>query len=87
MGDVNQLSRVEDTPTYRTGVGVDSYVPAADGYDTMPLIAPGQPDQSAFVVRSGVRNDVWQMPPVATHVIDRAGLALLRARIAELPAK
>jgi uncharacterized repeat protein (TIGR03806 family) len=47
------------------------------------LIAPGDPDRSMIVVRMATR-EVGQMPPLGTDTVDDAGLALVRAWIAEM---
>lgn len=85
--EVGKLATVADTAAYRTGVGKESYIvdPARpDRY--LMLIAPGQPDQSAVVYRDGQRDSAMQMPPLATHTVDEAGLAAVKAWIQSLPA-
>jgi len=83
--EVGQLASPGETATYRTGVGLESYIPREDGSGYMPLIAPGQPDESAVFYRDGQRDNALQMPPLGTHVIDEAGLTVLRDWIVALP--
>lgn len=42
------------------------------------LLAPGKPDKSLLVRRPRAL-DVWRMPPIASHVVDTTGTALLAA--------
>jgi hypothetical protein len=51
----------------------------------MPIIAPGAPEQSALLYRDEQRGTNLQMPPLATHVVDDAGLTTLREWVASLP--
>jgi hypothetical protein len=48
-------------------------------------VAPGDPDASAIVARMSARGTKDQMPPLATEVIDPAGIGKVRAWIASLP--
>ena len=50
------------------------------------LIAPGRPDQSAVVYRDSQRDPDMQMPPLATHPVDEAGLTAVKAGIQSLAA-
>jgi mono/diheme cytochrome c family protein len=47
------------------------------------LIAPGAPDRSVFVARMN-RRDAQAMPPLASNVVDAAGVAVIRDWIASL---
>ena len=47
-------------------------------------VSPGQPDQSAIVVRMSVRGTDDQMPPLATEVVDSTGLQTIRQWISDL---
>jgi hypothetical protein len=47
-------------------------------------VMPGRPDESAVFVRAGSRAPTLAMPPLASHVVDREGLARLRAWIGGL---
>jgi hypothetical protein len=81
----DQLGSVQQTNTYLTGVGVDSYIAAPDNpYLALKLIAPGEPARSAVIVRDSARGSYLQMPPLATHVVNDAGLALLERWIGGL---
>ncbi|RYZ04830.1 MAG: hypothetical protein EOO73_21880 [Myxococcales bacterium] len=85
--DARDLTQVSETAAHRTGVGQDSYIvdPARpDRY--LKLIAPGEPERSAVVYRDGERGSEMQMPPLATHSVDEAGLAAVKAWISSLPA-
>jgi hypothetical protein len=79
------LASVQQTAAYLTGVARESYIPSSrDPQRYLDLIAPGQPDESALAYRASQRGNGFQMPPLATHVIDDDGLALLRAFITQL---
>jgi mono/diheme cytochrome c family protein len=47
------------------------------------LIAPGDPDRSVLVKRAGLRGKD-QMPPLSSHRVDEAGVALLREWVRSL---
>ena len=47
-------------------------------------VSPGQPDQSAVVARMSARGSDDQMPPLATEIIDTAGLETVRQWISGL---
>lgn len=58
------------------------------GLPAAKLVAPGDPEASVLPRRMAVRNHAGQpgqMPPLATHVPDRAAIELLRQWIAQLP--
>jgi uncharacterized repeat protein (TIGR03806 family) len=48
------------------------------------LIEPGQPDRSELLFRIGRRGD-WQMPPLATRLVDPRGYEVIRKWIESLP--
>jgi hypothetical protein len=48
-------------------------------------VAPGQPDGSAIVARMSARGNDNQMPPLATELVDGAGLDTIRQWISGLP--
>jgi uncharacterized repeat protein (TIGR03806 family) len=50
---------------------------------TARIIAPGNPDASVLLARMN-RRDANQMPPLATNVVDAAGVALIREWITSL---
>jgi hypothetical protein len=80
-----KLATVADTALFKTGVGVDSYIADPSGLRYLKLIAPGDPEHSAVVFRDGQRDSDMQMPPLATHTVDEAGVAAVKAWIASLP--
>ncbi len=85
--EVGRLGAVTETSAYQTGVGVESYIAdplRPDRY--LMLIAPGAPEQSAVVYRDAQRGSEMQMPPLATHTVDDAGVAAVKAWIRSLPA-
>jgi uncharacterized repeat protein (TIGR03806 family) len=55
------------------------------GLPNAKIIAPGQPGSSVLVARMNTRDPSLQMPPIASHVVDSAGVALMQAWIAALP--
>jgi mono/diheme cytochrome c family protein len=48
-------------------------------------VAHAQPDASAIVARMDMRGSDNQMPPLATEIVDSAGVDLVRRWIASLP--
>lgn len=48
------------------------------------IIAPGLPDSSVLLARVNSRAALIQMPPIGSHVVDTAGVALLRSWISSL---
>jgi len=54
------------------------------GIEDALLISPGSPDQSVLLKRLAMRGR-GQMPPLATSVVDEAGVKLFREWIASLP--
>ncbi|HKQ72001.1 MAG TPA: hypothetical protein VJT73_21800 [Polyangiaceae bacterium] len=86
--EAEDLGSVIATNTWKTAVGVTSYSVAPDRKHFFARIAPGEPSKSAIPYRDAERETLLQMPPLATHVIDREGLAIVRKWIAEMaPAK
>jgi hypothetical protein len=75
--------RPEDTHAY-AAIGRAATWPRAPAGALQ--IAPGDPDRSVVVLRMRARGDDAQMPPLATEVVDAAGLAAVSAWIAALPA-
>ena len=73
MADVT----VSKTGAWRTAVGQSS-VTFVDQH-VSGRIVPGNPSESSVVYRMGQRGNTAQMPPIATHQVDEAGLAALRA--------
>jgi hypothetical protein len=82
------LRSLEATATYRTTVGVPSaWPPPGMGIDGVTArVAPGDPDASALIRRTGMRDgrDLNQMPPLGTEVVHTDGLLLLRRWVSSL---
>ena len=76
---VGDLASVEATDTYVTAVGVTSgFQPSgAEAGDPFLRIKPDDVAHSAIPYRAASREPGVQMPPIATHVPDPAGVALL----------
>jgi len=69
------LADVQATEVYRTAIGHEPHLP---GLGTEVYINPGAPDDSFAWRRMSIRDDGgWQMPPLATEVVDREGVALI----------
>ena len=54
------------------------------GLTNPKLIAPGAPDSSVLLARANSRDASVQMPPVGSHIVDAAGMTLLRSWITSL---
>ncbi len=54
------------------------------GLPNPKIIAAGLPDSSVLLARINSRDPAIQMPPIGSHVVDTAGVALLRAWITNL---
>jgi hypothetical protein len=82
--EVGALASVEETLSYRTTVGVpfEGTKPSPEISDVR--IRAGDPEGSAMVQRMGSREPLVGMPPLATEVVDEAGLAALARFITEL---
>jgi hypothetical protein len=85
--DVATLSSVQSTDAWTTAVGqpLANYVPPSP----MLRITPGDPSRSAVSYRASVRDSdpsqSNQMPPMDTHVVPDAGVAVINAWIASMP--
>jgi mono/diheme cytochrome c family protein len=68
-----------ETAAHRTAVGrpVQSFVDSLHRV----RVAPGDPENSALLARMAVRGSTAQMPPLASEIVDEAGVALVRAWI------
>ncbi|MGC4064432.1 MAG: hypothetical protein QM784_07275 [Polyangiaceae bacterium] len=82
---VSNLDNVADTPFYRTTVGVATRS-NPDGLTPPILVVAGAPESSALVHRMGSRANLVAMPPLATQVVDQAGLQAVSEFISRLPA-
>jgi len=67
---------------HRTNVGVDLF--NLKGVSVALRIAPAKPDESGIVLRMSHRGDELAMPPVASELVDEAGVDAVRAWIASL---
>lgn len=50
------------------------------------IVVPGDPSRSVLYLRMS-RRDASAMPPVATHLVDEAGAALIRDWISQMDAR
>ncbi len=78
-------TRVEDTRLFESNVGVALEVYRQD--DLGLRIAAGQAERSAIVARMRLRDRARQMPPLASELVDDAGIAAVSAWIDGLPAR
>jgi hypothetical protein len=76
----DRLGSVEETTTYATSVDV----PALNVPDADAVIASGDPEASAVILRMQERDSEEQMPPVGSEVVDGAGLEVVSAWIESL---
>ena len=68
--------------TWTTAVNVVStFQPAGVPAGTFVRLRPGDPTTSAIPYRDGRRDGVAQMPPIATHLVDFADMAVLNTWI------
>ncbi len=78
------LETVAETNTYQTAIGKRPLIP---GLGTLVYIEPGQPESSFLHKRMTRRDDGgWQMPPLATEVVDEKGAQLIAEWISSLAA-
>ena len=54
------------------------------GLPNAKIVAPGLPDSSVLLARMNTRDPQLQMPPIASHLVDTAGVALLRQWISSI---
>lgn len=80
--DVEHTSAVESN-AWQTTVGVDTQV--FKDQNISGRIVPGNPEGSALYYRMNHRNDVAQMPPVGTKLVDSEGIAIISEWIESLP--
>ncbi|MDX2022908.1 MAG: hypothetical protein SF187_21925 [Deltaproteobacteria bacterium] len=79
-------SRASSTQQTRNSLfGVTSHFQPA-GQSHMSRATPGRPELSTLVARMRSRDPFAQMPPLATQLVDREGLALIEHWIATDPA-
>ena len=80
--DVEHTSAVESN-AWKTTVGVDTQV--FKDQHISGRIVPGNPETSALYYRMSHRDDVAQMPPVGTKLVDTEGIAIISEWIESLP--
>ncbi len=78
--DVARMATVRTTDTYSTSVNVPSTYQPTPGAGFL-RIKPRDNAHSAIPYRDGSRVKGVQMPPMATHLVDTAGLALTKSWI------
>ena len=78
--DVAKLASVTGTDTYATAVNVPSTFQPTPGAGFL-RIKPRDNAHSCIPYRDGTRVKGEQMPPMATHIVDTAGLALVKSWI------
>lgn len=79
---VATLNQVESTNVYRTAI---NKAPHLEGMGLDIFVEPGQPRKSFLWRRMSVRdNGIWQMPPIATEILDEQGVDLIEQWISEL---
>jgi hypothetical protein len=81
--EVATLGSVQSTDTWTTAVGQPSNFQPTPTSNLL-LIAPGNPSNSAIYFRDSYRDtqgEGFQMPPIDTHVVPAAGVALVQAWI------
>jgi hypothetical protein len=79
---IESIDSVANTTIYRSTVGV---LLTKDDQSLTTRIVAGAPDQSGLVERMQLRNDELAMPPIASELIDDAGVGAVRAFIESLP--
>jgi hypothetical protein len=76
---VDHLDAVKNTTAYTTTIGrPNAFLPA------LHVIEPGRPDESELVIRISERGS-RQMPPIGTEIVDKDGVAKIRAWVESLP--
>jgi mono/diheme cytochrome c family protein len=81
---VTAVASLEQTPVYRTAVGVERQGLGAGTALPALRIAPGAPEASALYQRMASRDPNVQMPPIGTRVVDASGLATVAEWILSL---
>jgi len=74
---------VETTSAYLSTVGQANKI--FNDQHVTARIEPGMPDKSSIIYRMNQRGNNAQMPPLATHEVDEAGLESVKAWILSLP--
>jgi hypothetical protein len=81
---VTAVASLEQTPVYRTAVGVERQGLGAGSALPALRISAGAPEASALYQRMASRDPNVQMPPIATKVVDASGLAIVSEWILSL---
>jgi hypothetical protein len=85
--EVGRMGSVQATDTWQTGVGRPSYISPPGATNTLMLLAPGEAGASCVYYRMSHRTGLdeagsgIQMPPIDTHKVDEAGVALIEGWI------
>jgi hypothetical protein len=79
--DMASLTSVEETPTYKTTVGVAATVPEEPPPDTTDRIVPGNATMSNLFGRLSSRGETYSMPPLGTEDIDEDARDMIEAWI------
>jgi hypothetical protein len=79
------VASLEQTPVYRTAVGVERQGLGAGTRLPTLRIAPGAPEESAVYQRMASRDPNVQMPPIGTQSVDESGLASVAEWIRSVP--
>ncbi|WP_241759169.1 hypothetical protein [Pyxidicoccus parkwayensis] len=84
--EVAELGSVAATDTANTAVGVKSLFQTSGLFGGASFrVAPGDVKHSTLLHRMAQRGNAVQMPPLATHVLDERGLALIQRWIEAMP--
>jgi uncharacterized repeat protein (TIGR03806 family) len=74
-----------DTPLAQQNLLAGPLAAADFGISGTRLVTPGDPSRSALCARMNRRGDVYAMPPLATHTVDIAAVAVVAEWIKRLP--
>jgi hypothetical protein len=72
------------TPTYLTLINVDMAHADISGKPYIGIV-PGNPDKSHIVMRMERRDQIWDMPPVGSEIVDKAAMVKIREWITNMP--
>jgi hypothetical protein len=76
-----EMGSLAEASVYVTAIEKRPKVP---GLGTEVFIKPGVPQASLVWRRMGIRENGWRMPPIASELVDTAGIALIRDWIESL---
>jgi hypothetical protein len=74
-----------DTPLPRQGLPGGKLIAADIGVENAAVVTPGSLERSMLYLRMNRRQDVFNMPPLATSEVDREALAVIAEWIESLP--